>query len=172
MKSLLESWRNYLSEEIIVPHSGFLEGSMYKDSLYHGSDYRLNPGEQFDPSIGGEYGIYLSPNRKYAKMYGEHLYEVLVNIQNPFYVEGKYQISPKDITKEDIDNLKNKGYDSIVVTNDAIENASEIVVFEPEQVHILQIRHFFQSTPKKKKSHFEKLYHLETLVNKKVDSES
>lgn len=140
MKLLMEQWKKYLKEEVIVPPQGFLEGSIYKEFLYHASNYQLKPGEHLDPDRGGEYGIYLSPNRKYAKLYGRYLYETLVNIQNPIYVEGKYEVSPKDLTEQDIQKLKDDGYDSIVVTNDGIENASEVVVFDPARVHVLEVR--------------------------------
>ena len=140
MKLIMESWRRHLKEEITMPPSGFLEGSIYKDSLYHAADYRLKPGEQLDPSRGGEYGIYLSPNRRYAKMYGQHLYDTRANIQNPIYVEGKHEISPKDLTKADIQRLKDEGYDGIVVTNDTVESASEVVAFDSDQVHIMEVR--------------------------------
>ena len=140
MKLLFENWRKYVNEEIVMPPPGFLEGSIYKAPLYHGSDYQLKADEYLDPNHGDEYGIYLSPNKKYAKMYGQNLYETFVNIQNPIYVEGKHEVSPKDLTSEDIQKIKNEGHDSIVVSNDGIENASEIVVFDPEQVHVLERR--------------------------------
>ena len=138
MKLLLENWNKFLNE-VSMPPAGFLEGSVYKEPLYIGSDYVVKDGEQLDPSSGGEYGIYLSPSRRYAKRYGKHLYTVLANIKSPLYVEGKYEISSKDLTKEDAENLKEKGYDSIVVTNKNIDNASEVVVFDPNQLHIMEM---------------------------------
>ena len=138
MKQLLENWNKFLNEVSMLP-VGFLEGSVYKEPLYHGSDQLLKDGEQLDPSLGGEYGIYLSPSRRYARTYGKHLYTVFANIKNPLYVEGKYEISPKDLTKEDAENLKEKGYDSIVVTNNSIDDATEVVVFDPNQLHIMEM---------------------------------
>ena len=138
MKDLLEQWKKYL-KEVSMPPPGFLEGSLYKDLLFHGSDYLLKDEEQIDPSLGREYGIYLSTSRKYARRYGKHLYSVFANIKNPIYVEGKYEISPKDLTKEDVEVLKEKGYDSIVVTKNSIDDATEIVVFDSEQLFIVEI---------------------------------
>ena len=138
MKLLLEKWNRYLNEDF--PPQGFMEGSIYREPLYHGSDYQLQPDERLDPDKGAEYGIYLSPRRRYARRYGKFLYQGLVNIQNPIYIEGKYEISPRDLTRADVEKLKAEGYDSIVVSNDTIENASEIVAFDPEQVHVLEVR--------------------------------
>jgi|TARA_R110000782_G_scaffold158008_1_gene250205 hypothetical protein len=139
MKLLLENWRQYMNE-VVVPPSGFLEGSVIKDTLYHASDYKMEAGDKLDPRNGGEFGIYLSPNRKYARRYGNYLYYVLANIKNPKVVEGKYEISPKDLTEEDVSKLKEEGYDGIVVTSGGIGDASEIVAFDPEQVHIMDVR--------------------------------
>ena len=135
-KDLFKQWKKYL-KEVSMPPPGFLEGSLYKDLLFHGSDYLLKDEEQIDPSLGREYGIYLSISRKYARRYGKHLYSVFANIKNPLYVEGKYEISPKDLTKEDVEALKEKGYDSIVVMKNSIVDATEIVVFDSEQLFIV-----------------------------------
>ena len=139
MKLLREYIREVL-EEVVVPPQGFLEGSVIKDTLYHASDYKMEAGDKLDPRIGGEFGIYLSPNRKYARRYGNYLYYVLANIKNPKVVEGKYEISPKDLTEEDINRLKAEDYDGIIVTSAGIGDASEIVAFDPEQVHIMDVR--------------------------------
>ena len=139
MKNLFENWRGFLNE-IVMPPEGFLEGSVYKETLYIGSDYVLKDEEQLDPSSGGEYGIYLSPSHRYARMYGKYLYRILANIKNPIYVEGKYEISPRDLTKEDAEKLKQEGYDSIVVTNSDIASATEVVVFDPKQLHIMEMK--------------------------------
>lgn len=128
--------RSVLQEEFRSAPPGFLEGSIYKLPVYHGSN---NPNiTEFDPAASkGDYGIYMSPSRRYARLYGTHLYEALVNIKNPLIVEYKGEISPADLTKEDIDKLKKRGYDSIVVGKDGlIDKAHEIVLFEPEQVWI------------------------------------
>lgn len=139
MKLLREYIREVL-EEIVVPPQGFLESSAIKDTLYHASDYKMEAGDKLDPRIGEEFGIYLSPNRKYARRYGNYLYYVLANIKNPKVVEGKYEISPKDLTEEDISKLKEEGYDGIVVTSAGIGDASEIVAFDAEQVYIMDVR--------------------------------
>jgi len=119
-----------------TPPSGFLEGSLFKGTLYHGSD---TAGlTTLKPDIGGEYGIYLTPKHKYARLYGSSLYRVLVNIQSPFFVSDKSEISPKDLTEEDIESLRYSGYDSIVSgSGTSVEDSDEVVVFDSNQVHIL-----------------------------------
>jgi len=122
------------------PPSGFLDGSIFKDPVYHGSDTLLEEGDTLD-TRGKEYGIYVSPNRKYAKRHGKYMYECLINIKKPLYVEGKYEISPKDLTKEDAKKINNDGYDCVVVTpDDTVTNASEIVLFDPDKIFIVNVR--------------------------------
>lgn len=138
--SILREYIREALEEVVVPPQGFLEGSVIKDTLYHASDYKMEASDKLDPRSGGEFGIYLSPNRKYARRYGNYLYYVLANIKNPKVVEGKYEISPKDLTEEDVSKLKEEGYDGIVVTSAGIGDASEIVAFDSEQVYIMDAR--------------------------------
>lgn len=59
------------------------------------------------------------------KDFGEHLYTILVDIQNPFITERDYDLL------EIGEGSQEKGYDGI------ISNGGEINVFEPEQIHIL-----------------------------------
>ena len=120
------------------PPSGFLEGSRIKDSLWHGTDWVFREGDDVRPDQGAEYGIYLSPRRRYARGYGRNMYEVFVNIRNPKVVEGKDEISPRDLTREDVRQLESEGFDSIVVTSGSIGRASEVIAFYPRQVHIFR----------------------------------
>jgi hypothetical protein len=90
--------------------------------------------------ISDEYGIYVTPNLRYALRYGHYIHKVFVNIKSPLVVRDKSEISPKDLTKQDVERLQDDGYDSIVSTNSDIQNASEIVLFSPEQVHVFDIK--------------------------------
>lgn len=128
-----------LYEAIVSPPPGFLEGSKMKMSLWHGSN---TAGlKRFSPeSKVGEYGIYLTPKRGYAKRYGKVLYEVFASIKKPIVVDWKGSISTADLTKADIQKLQKQGYDSIVVTSSSLAKASEVVAFRSSQVHILQER--------------------------------
>jgi hypothetical protein len=114
---------------------GFLEGSKYKDILYHGSNKRLSTGHGLRPDQGSEYGIYLTPSHRYARMYGSNLYSVLANFKKPLVVEGKYEISPQDLTREDIRKLQAQGYDSIVSKSGS--RIDEVVLFRSEQAWVL-----------------------------------
>lgn len=118
---------------------GFLEGSVLKMALYHGSP--VGGLSTLKPELGHEYGIYLTPRPRYARRYGEHLYEVFAAVQRPLVVEGKHAVSPADLTRSDAERLMARGYDAIVSTSTGrLEDASEVVVFDPQKVHILEER--------------------------------
>jgi len=114
---------------------GFLEGSKIKDTLYHGTSAQVGPGHSLRSDLGSEFGIYVSSSHRYARMYGSKLLRVLVNAKNPKVVEGKYEINPGDLTKEDARRLQAEGYDSVVVGS--ILRPSEVVLFDPRQVWVL-----------------------------------
>lgn len=139
-----EAWENitkWVQEERTAssafPPPGFLEGSLYRDWLYHGSN--AADLHELRPNQGGEYGIFLSPNHRYARQYGTHLYKVFVNVQNPLFVEGKHEISPRDLTRTDIQQIQADGYDAIVsgAQGADIASAHEVVVFDPHQVFVV-----------------------------------
>lgn len=117
---------------------GFLEGSAYKTLLYKGTNLPIRPGHSLDPSQGAEFGIYLTPNSRYARQYGHNLIRAWVSLKRPLIVEGKYEISPKDLTWEDVAYLKNLDYDGIVVTSSTLPKASEVVLFDSGQVWVLE----------------------------------
>jgi hypothetical protein len=129
-----------LFEAIEMPPDGFLEGSVYKDSVFIGSKKKIKLGFSLHPEGGHEYGIYVSPVSRYARMYGSNLAEAFVNIKKPFIVEGKYEISQTDLTKNDVNGLKKKGYDSIVVTNSTLNKANEFVLFDSKQIWVFNAR--------------------------------
>lgn len=120
---------------ITLPPSGFLEGSKIKDYLFHGSNTRLDVGHSLRPDLGGEFGIYLTPKRRYARMYGTHVYEVLARVRAPKIVSGKYEISPADLTKTDIQELQRQGFDSIISKTGA--RIDEIVLFDRLQAWVV-----------------------------------
>lgn len=118
--------------------SGFLDGSVFKDVLYHGSSTssieRLLPDAR-----SGEYGIYLTPRFKMARAYGDNVYRVLVNIQNPLFVADKSELAPRGVTKAIARRLASEGYDALVSSpTDDIADAYEVVVFDPSSVHVLR----------------------------------
>lgn len=122
----------------VTPPSGFLEQSVFRRTLYHGSDARRRV---LEPQHGSEYGIYLTPSHRYARRYGDRLHEVFVDARNPLIVESKSEISPRDLTEADARRLQAQGYDSIVVSpTGRLEDAQEVVLFEPEQAHVFDVR--------------------------------
>jgi len=116
---------------------GFLEGSKIKDTLYHGTSAQVEEGHSLRPNLGSEFGIYVTPNHRYARGYGTKLLRVLINTKNPKVVEGKYEISSGDMTEEDARRLQDEGYDSVVVGS--IEQPTEVVLFSPNQVWVLSV---------------------------------
>lgn len=117
------------------PPAGFLEGAIFKDIFYHGTNARVTTGHGLSPAKGGEYGIYLTPSHQYARRYGANLVKALVAIRNPIVVKDKGEISPRDLTRSDIMKLRRAGYDGIVV-----EGApGEIVAFEGRQVWVTDV---------------------------------
>lgn len=109
--------------------------------LYKGTSYTgvLTPdARSANDMLSGEYGIYLTPRRGYAQTWarstGGRLREFTARARNPLFVEGKYEISPRDLTRQDINRLLRQGYDAIVVTDSNIDRASEVILFDSDQI--------------------------------------
>lgn len=98
-----------------------------------------------------DYGIYFTADKELAKTYTKgykkedrQIYSVLVNIKNPLRDNGFFALhirkkfndnilNPQSITLKDHERLTQSGYDSIIWQGDN----GEIIVFQPEQIHIL-----------------------------------
>ena len=110
--------------------------------VYHGTDADItefDPGKVKESRSTNEYGIYTTPNKRYGSGYGKNLIPLYVAMKNPKIVADKSEISPRDLTREDIQKLQSQGYDGIVSTSrngtvSDIWNADEIVVFESNQL--------------------------------------
>lgn len=113
----------------IVYRGGNITKEEFKDSEHTPTDYM---------DLG--HGLYLSPNIRFAKDYGTPR-AVIVNIKNPKdrnvaeieraeygKTEGNYGIPQLD---------SNGKFDGIVDLSQEFKNTYELVVFEPEQIHIL-----------------------------------
>ncbi len=109
---------------------------MFKDVLYHGTNHMVGIGFSLRPDRGGEYGIFVTPRERYARLYGSHLLRVLVSAKRPFLVRGKDEISPRDISRSDVQELQQRGYDSIVVSEAGPSMSTEVVLFDPGQVWV------------------------------------
>lgn len=119
------------------PPPGFLEGSVYKEQVYIGTDRPLAEGLSMKPEGGSKYGIYVTPRSRYARLYGRNLNKAFVSMLKPLVVVDKSEISPGDLTKADINRLRSQGYDSIVSSSSGqLEKAAEFVLFDSEQVWI------------------------------------
>jgi hypothetical protein len=123
---------------------------VYRSQAEKGDESRIHKGKYF--SIDKKY------SEVYGKTYNVPTKEFLVNLKKPkdLFVPHKKSIRYSEntisgkkldfqnLSKEDIDLLKNNNYDSVVVTEEKFEElgiketiGKEIIVFEPEQVHIL-----------------------------------
>jgi hypothetical protein len=126
--------------------------------FYHGStDNELNT---FKEKSFRYNGIYLTRKLEYAKRFGSNLLSLYVSIKNPFIIDmeetnfgirGGFIIDNKlfptyrDMTMEEINFMKTKGYDGIIVNvprnivkteygEEEIYNGFELVVFNPNNV--------------------------------------
>lgn len=110
--------------------SGFLEGSVIKDEVYHGSSRALR-GELQPDHGSDDYGIYLSPRRRYASLYGDRVYRVRVNLTNPLRITEKSEhFRGGKVTKADAERLMRQGHDGVML------GSHEIIVFDPTKVWI------------------------------------
>ena len=136
-----EQYSQYL--DTIFPNSKL------KDIIYHGgkSEFETFINRYVDDEVGVMNGIYLTHNINYAKEYGPKIKSLLINAINPLNTEGSWTGIINDETKQKV---LDKGYD--VIVNHAFDNSKirklldklnisrmrqEIIVFEPEKIHIL-----------------------------------
>ena len=123
----------------------FLEPSVVKDRLYHGTK---NDIKSFDlskrgasdiSSVGG--GIYLTPDPNVASFYskivpgesGSNVMPVHAQVKNPFEYDLAMPFKSQENSNEFSKKLQDAGYDSIV-QRDNNGKIVELVVFEPTQI--------------------------------------
>lgn len=105
--------------------------------LYHGSQSKFS---EFDPSLGHEYGIFLSPNKGYAQPYAglsergtrnqPGAYFVRAEkVARPHSTEDLAQSANKHLTKADADRLRAQGIDAIEP-----KEVPEFVLFDPAKI--------------------------------------
>ena len=147
-------------EKAILQYSRYLNtifpDSKVKGINYHGTEYQQK-FEKFDSKLAGTQtkeglqtpGFWFTYSRDFAEDFGNNVISVLLNIKNPYYASGKLEgtgpyinVFPDQV--ESVNKAIKEGYDSAFV--DILEGASdegsaigktELVVFEPEQIHIL-----------------------------------
>lgn len=128
----------------------WLSGSKYRQPLWHGSN--RSGLRELRPNVSGrgdegEYGIYLMTKSQNADVFGPRVYKVYANIRKPLFVKdmgaGKLEWMEETfghfiLNAKDVQALKKKGFDSIVVTKSPgnIGQAHEVVVFDSEDVFV------------------------------------
>jgi len=137
--------KDYYGEPMIFMHGGAEGITRFKkpgDEGYQKSD-----------KYTGSAGLYFSRRPKFALKYaqsedgsapgkGKDIYYTMLRTKNPYYVtdpraQADYKIpDSKTLTTRDVEELKKKGYDSVIWDR---ENGAkhEVIVFEPDQVEII-----------------------------------
>lgn len=110
--------------------------SKVKDIVYHGTDFNKD-NVNFKTDRGG---IFLASTSIYASYFSEqeNAYPALINFNNIYQAKGLTD----NIGKEEISQIKAKGFDSVVGKGGISKmqqhkNDLEYIAFEPEQIHIL-----------------------------------
>lgn len=123
-------------------------------TMYHGTYSNFDQFDQKHTATNKDYGyygygIYLTPNPRYAKTYGPNVYKCHVVLNNPLLWEDgrknlyrKYNITSNPVTdgsaaKELTQSMKNDGYDSIICKGASFTVISEICVFDSNQITII-----------------------------------
>lgn len=106
--------------------------SQVKDIVYHGkiSEKPISKSKP-DAQYGSAY--YFTSKLKNTKEFGNNIIQAIVNIKNPSL--DAFEDSGSFTAKRMVEILNQKGYDAIDETSK--EYPAQLVVFEPEQIHIL-----------------------------------
>ena len=157
VEELFESNPELASIGTAEQYSQYLE-SVFPDSQvkginYHGTEYQQK-FEKFDSKLSGTQtkeelitnGFWFTYQKDVAEDFGSNVLSVLLNIKNPYRAEARLTDSfpyiktfPDQV--ESVNKAIKEGYDSAFI--DVLENleygrgTTELVVFEPEQIHIL-----------------------------------
>jgi len=123
--------------------STIFPNSKVKDIVYHGfklkkDDYGRDdlPIQTFNKKLAPK-GFYFTTDKDYAQSFTEKftnvkqtgIIQVIVNLKNPKQQKDLFRTSPEIATKE--------GKDGFVGNDMGFEKENVVVVFEPEQIHIL-----------------------------------
>ena len=126
--------------------------SKIKDIVYHGSNKTFDSFSKGDTYFSSNKDIAKGYQNKYDTKVNPSLKTVLINIENPYTVEGnnsewfKINLNQSNETRS-IGNIvkdgKESGYDGVLIknikdglkTSDIISNIN--IVFNPEQIHVL-----------------------------------
>jgi hypothetical protein len=108
--------------------------SKVKDIVYHGTDRTF---EQFskdaEKATISDQGMFFAPTKNQARNSGKNIIKALIN-SNPLISDNRIE----RISEKKKQELLSQGYTGYVYSyNKTISSADDIVVFEPEQIHIL-----------------------------------
>ncbi len=115
--------------------STIFKTSKVKDIVYHGTDKTFDRFDKAaEKSTISENGIFFAPTVNQVKgTYGKNVIRAVIN-SNPLISEDRIE----RISNKKKQELINSGYDGYIYSyNKTISSADDIVVFEPEQIHIL-----------------------------------
>jgi hypothetical protein len=108
--------------------------SKVKDIVYHGTEKSF---EQFskdaEKATIADQGVFFAPTRNQARNSGKVIVKAVIN-SNPLISDNRIE----RISEKKKQELLSQGYNGYVYSyNKTISSADDIVVFEPEQIHIL-----------------------------------
>ena len=139
-KFIATTIREYLNESVVE-----------KNNWYHGSDYKFTSFGDFKSNGPSALGIFLTDDRDLAELFGENVYNVSFNIDNPYKITmdtwDKIRAShAKDtIYFENMrEKLIEKGFDSILIKSRSWKSSSGIefkdgniiVIFDKNKIKI------------------------------------
>lgn len=137
-----EQYSEYL--DALFPHT------TVRKILYHEGNKGIDRFENTHKSSRGweRFGVghYFADNKEYAQGFGEQMYSVLLDMQNPMKVtiNGENYRDVARISNEQKEEMRAQGFDSLFAEVDPVVERehphafhNEYVVFEPEQVRIL-----------------------------------
>jgi len=108
--------------------------SKVKDIVYHGTEKTFDKFSKDAEKVTiADQGIFFAPTRNQARNSGKNIIRAIINI-NPLISDDRLE----RISENKKQDLLSKGYTGYVYSyNKTISSADDIVVFEPEQIHIL-----------------------------------
>lgn len=133
--------KNETHDKIVISNTSLI--------LYHGSSHYFKEFKDIfiKNSLRGR-GIFFSNSIKYAKEFGNYIYQCEVNLSNPKvyltsadYVADSFIKSSGNINKL-IDILKEEGHDGVIIENSKVSTGTirEIISFGSDNIRIINIR--------------------------------
>jgi hypothetical protein len=114
--------------------STIFKTSKVKDIVYHGTNRTFEKFSKDAEKVTiSDQGMFFAPTRNQARNNGKNIIKAVIN-SNPLISDTRIE----RISKKKKQELLDQGYTGYVYSyNKTISSADDIVVFEPEQIHIL-----------------------------------